>query len=85
MLRSSGRLLRTVPVTNRHPLLARSVASVMARSAFVTTPTEKDPYQYQVGFGNRFESEAIPGVLPNGQIMPQKNKYDLYTEGELRL
>ncbi|CAE6445680.1 unnamed protein product [Rhizoctonia solani] len=37
--------------------------------------------RHPVGFGNRFASEAIPGTLPDGQNMPQKNKYDLYTEG----
>jgi len=52
-----------------------------ALSAFATKPTEKDPYQYQVGFGNRFASEAIPGVLPEGQNSPQKVKYELYAEG----
>nr|GAT52499.1 predicted protein [Mycena chlorophos] len=52
-----------------------------ARSTFVTTPLEKDPYIYQVGLGNRFASEALPGVLPEGQNQPQKVKYDLYTEG----
>ncbi|KAJ7116560.1 homogentisate 1,2-dioxygenase [Mycena epipterygia] len=52
-----------------------------ARTAFSTTPTDKDPYQYQVGFGNRFASEAIPGVLPEGQNSPQKVKYELYAEG----
>ncbi|KAH7338704.1 homogentisate 1,2-dioxygenase [Rhizoctonia solani] len=81
MLRSSSRLLRATPIANRYPLLARNVASVTAKSSFITKPTEKDPYQYQVGFGNRFASEAIPGTLPDGQNMPQKNKYDLYTEG----
>lgn len=30
-----------------------------AKNAFVTKPAEKDPYQYQVGFGNRFASEAM--------------------------
>ncbi|KAJ7690048.1 homogentisate 1,2-dioxygenase [Mycena rosella] len=52
-----------------------------ARGAFATKPTEKDPYSYQVGFGNRFASEAIPGVLPEGQNSPQKVKYELYAEG----
>ncbi|EMD34039.1 hypothetical protein CERSUDRAFT_117547 [Gelatoporia subvermispora B] len=51
-----------------------------AKQAFTTTPTEEDPYQYQVGFGNRFASEAIPGALPHAQNNPQKCKYDLYTE-----
>ncbi|KAF5327629.1 hypothetical protein D9619_004632 [Psilocybe cf. subviscida] len=52
-----------------------------AKGAFSTRTTDKDPYQYQVGFGNLFASEAIPGVLPEGQNSPQKCKYDLYTEG----
>ncbi|KAJ6549472.1 homogentisate 1,2-dioxygenase [Mycena sp. CBHHK59/15] len=52
-----------------------------ARAAFATIPTDKDPYQYQVGFGNRFASEAVPGVLPDGQNSPQKCKYGLYAEG----
>ncbi|KAF9048822.1 homogentisate 1,2-dioxygenase [Panaeolus papilionaceus] len=52
-----------------------------AKTVFATTPNEKDPYTYQVGFGNRFASEALPGALPHAQNSPQKNKYDLYTEG----
>ncbi|KAJ6553584.1 homogentisate 1,2-dioxygenase [Mycena vulgaris] len=52
-----------------------------ARTAYTTTATDKDPYHYQVGFGNRFASEAIPGVLPEGQNSPQKVKYELYAEG----
>ncbi|KAH8100293.1 homogentisate 1,2-dioxygenase [Cristinia sonorae] len=39
-----------------------------------------DPYIYQVGFGNTFASQAIPGVLPEGQNNPQNCKYDLYAE-----
>lgn len=30
-----------------------------ARAAFATTPTPEDPYVYQVGFGNRFATEAM--------------------------
>ena len=30
-----------------------------AQGAFSVSATEKDPYQYQVGFGNRFASEAM--------------------------
>ncbi|KAG9101952.1 hypothetical protein FRC06_002464 [Ceratobasidium sp. 370] len=33
-----------------------------------------------VGFGNKFASEAVPGVLPDGQNSPQKCAYDLYAE-----
>jgi homogentisate 1,2-dioxygenase len=35
---------------------------------------------YMTGFGNEFETEALPGALPIGQFTPQKVKYDLYTE-----
>jgi homogentisate 1,2-dioxygenase len=58
-----------------------TTSGATAPGAFATAPTEKDPYKYQVGFGNRFASEAIPGTLPQGQNSPQKNKYELYTEG----
>ncbi|KII89653.1 hypothetical protein PLICRDRAFT_39775 [Plicaturopsis crispa FD-325 SS-3] len=51
-----------------------------AKGAFITTVSDKDPYIYQVGFGNRFASEAIPGTLPDAQNSPQKCKYDLYAE-----
>ena len=37
-------------------------------------------YQYLNGFGNEFETEALPGALPIGQFSPQKVKYDLYAE-----
>ncbi|GAO47475.1 Homogentisate 1,2-dioxygenase [Saitoella complicata NRRL Y-17804] len=39
-----------------------------------------DPYTYYSGFGNHFESEAIPGTLPRGQNSPQNVKYGLYAE-----
>ena len=52
-----------------------------AQGPFVTQATKEDPYVYQGGFGNRFASEALPGTLPIGQNMPQRNKYDLYIEG----
>ena len=37
------------------------------------------PY-YQSGFGNGFETEAIPGTLPIGRNSPQKVNYGLYAE-----
>ncbi|KAF9460311.1 homogentisate 1,2-dioxygenase [Collybia nuda] len=58
-----------------------STSGASAQSSFTTVSSERDPYQYQVGFGVRFASEALPGTLPQGQNSPQKNKYDLYTEG----
>lgn len=54
--------------------------SATARSGLTTQPTDADPHRYQTGFGNRFASEAIPNVLPLGRNVPQKVKYDLYSE-----
>ena len=36
--------------------------------------------EYQTGFGNAFESEAIPGALPIGRNSPQKVPFGLYAE-----
>ncbi|KAK5080709.1 hypothetical protein LTR05_008413 [Lithohypha guttulata] len=41
---------------------------------------KNDPYQYQPGFNNHFESQAIPGVIPQGQNSPRSVRYGLYTE-----
>jgi homogentisate 1,2-dioxygenase len=35
---------------------------------------------YMRGFGNDFETEALPGVLPRGQNSPQRCAYGLYAE-----
>ena len=35
---------------------------------------------YQTGFGNGFETEALPGTLPVGQNSPQRCAYGLYAE-----
>ncbi|PHH87728.1 hypothetical protein CDD83_8471 [Cordyceps sp. RAO-2017] len=58
----------------------QSKMSATARTGLVTEPTAADPHRYQAGFGNRFASEAIPGVLPVGRNVPQKVKYELYSE-----
>ncbi|KAJ5660987.1 uncharacterized protein N7484_000359 [Penicillium longicatenatum] len=58
-------------------MLARGAS---ATASFSSTPTKEDPYLYQVGFGNRFASEAIPGTLPRACNTPQKCKYDLVSE-----
>ncbi|QDP00469.1 homogentisate 1,2-dioxygenase [Thalassotalea sp. PS06] len=39
-----------------------------------------DSLTYMTGFGNEFETEALPGALPKGQFNPQRVSYDLYTE-----
>src|SRR6187397_3307221 len=36
--------------------------------------------RYLSGFGNELASEALPGVLPEGQNAPQKPPRGLYTE-----
>ncbi len=35
---------------------------------------------YMTGFGNSFETEALPGALPLGRNSPQKINYGLYAE-----
>jgi len=35
---------------------------------------------YLTGFGNQFETEALPGALPIGRNSPQKCSYGLYAE-----
>ncbi|RDL29912.1 putative homogentisate 1,2-dioxygenase [Venustampulla echinocandica] len=40
-----------------------------------------DPYEYMPGWGNRHQSEVIPGTLPAGQNNPQETRFGLYTEG----
>jgi homogentisate 1,2-dioxygenase len=38
------------------------------------------PQGYMSGFGNSFETEALPGALPVGMNSPQKCNYGLYAE-----
>jgi homogentisate 1,2-dioxygenase len=38
------------------------------------------PFEYQSGFGNYFESEAVPGALPVGRNSPQRPPLGLYAE-----
>src|SRR5258708_32728302 len=35
---------------------------------------------YMSGFGNSFETEALPGALPAGRNSPQRCAYGLYAE-----
>ncbi|KAL5317229.1 hypothetical protein ACEPPN_014324 [Leptodophora sp. 'Broadleaf-Isolate-01'] len=60
--------------------MASATSCYSALAPFATTATPEDPYVYQVGFGNRFATEALPGTLPNARNTPQKCKYDLYSE-----
>lgn len=53
-----------------------SLPDNMIRSG-ITTGTVSG---YMPGFGNDFETEALPGALPQGQNSPQKVNYGLYAE-----
>jgi homogentisate 1,2-dioxygenase len=50
----------------------------------VSTPAEPaelgQTVEYHTGFGNGFESEALPGALPVGRNSPQRCAYGLYAE-----
>jgi homogentisate 1,2-dioxygenase len=46
----------------------------------LTAGDEAGAPQYLSGFGNGFETEALPGALPVGRNSPQKCPYGLYAE-----
>jgi len=46
----------------------------------LTAATRAGAPQYLTGFGNGFETEALPGALPVGRNSPQKCPYGLYAE-----
>ncbi|WP_461536711.1 homogentisate 1,2-dioxygenase [Spongorhabdus nitratireducens] len=41
---------------------------------------DPEKLEYQTGFGNEHETEALPGALPVGRFNPQRTPYGLYTE-----
>jgi homogentisate 1,2-dioxygenase len=45
-----------------------------------TTMVASTDVTYQSGFGNGFETEALPGALPIGRNSPQRCAYGLYAE-----
>jgi homogentisate 1,2-dioxygenase len=48
-----------VPLLASSPNNMASASGATAVGPFITEATPNDPYQYQVGFGNRFASEAL--------------------------
>ena len=50
------------------------------RAGFEKQPGTATPKGYMPGFGNDFETEALPGALPVGQNSPQRCSYGLYAE-----
>src|SRR5215472_14107968 len=54
---------------------------VASRAASIIPATVPEANKgYMSGFGNGFESEALPGALPVGRNSPQKCPYGLYAE-----
>ncbi|KAJ4846351.1 hypothetical protein Tsubulata_021403 [Turnera subulata] len=56
----------------------KAKAKAKAKSAVPDFPA--DDREYQSGFGNTFESEALPGALPRAQNSPLFCPYGLYAE-----
>jgi homogentisate 1,2-dioxygenase len=48
--------------------------------SLAVTANATDTLKYMPGFGNDFETESLPGALPQGQNSPQKCNYGLYAE-----
>ncbi|NND91886.1 MAG: homogentisate 1,2-dioxygenase [Granulosicoccus sp.] len=57
--------------------MTKSTESVEAHEA---VHASDKPLQYLSGFGNDFQTEALPGALPQGMNSPQKCNYGLYGE-----
>ncbi|MCH2077457.1 MAG: homogentisate 1,2-dioxygenase [Rhodobacteraceae bacterium] len=50
-------------------------------TSMIQAPSLPGPHEgYMPGFGNDFETEALPGALPQGMNSPQKVNYGLYAE-----
>ena len=49
-------------------------------AALNTQVPPADDDDYQIGFGNTFAAEALPGALPLGRNSPQRCAYGLYAE-----
>src|SRR4051794_21385992 len=58
---------------------ARRKTRTLMMTMTKTDPAQED-HRYQTGFGNGFETEALPGALPVGRNSPQKCAYGLYAE-----
>ena len=57
-----------------------SVTALDNSSLTKARPDTAAPMAYMSGFGNEFATEALSGVLPQGQNSPQKVPYGLYAE-----
>src|SRR5215471_16446617 len=57
-----------------HDMLDRPATHARAARSQPAAP------RYMSGFGNSFETEALPGALPIGRNSPQRVNYGLYAE-----
>lgn len=65
------------PMVTAVESVAQAGEALKKPGAGVASPS---PLQYMRGFGNAFESEAVPGVLPSAQNTPQRVAGGLYAE-----
>lgn len=64
-----------------HPVLhAKGEGSQSGGATSRSGHSATKPAGYMSGFGNTFETEALPGALPIGRNSPQKVNYGLYAE-----
>jgi len=61
------------------PRVKRQASPAAVTDKIRTQPIVQDA-EYMSGFGNSFETEALPGTLPIGRNSPQKINYGLYAE-----
>lgn len=71
----------TAPIKERKPVKDMSKVFHYSDTQSKKPTRENDPYTYQHGWGNRHQSEVIPGTLPVAQNNPQEVRFGLYTEG----
>src|SRR5262249_5116171 len=78
--------LRAVPLPrfagedDQHPRPPRRIAMNRIESAVNNAAHVGVTPGYMSGFGNSFETEALPGALPIGRNSPQRCAYGLYAE-----
>jgi homogentisate 1,2-dioxygenase len=77
-------VLSRLPTRNDYANCLSNIRSkgnaVNALSQHPATAAQSRTAGYMSGFGNGFETEALPGVLPIGQNSPQRCAYGLYAE-----
>src|ERR1700761_6131279 len=70
-----------MPKRNRRTVCgSRKVAMTINVQPISSTDSATNTAAYMSGFGNSFETEALPGALPIGRNSPQKLNYGLYAE-----